>query len=186
MFQINEVLEVEGKKYRILLIEDGNVIWIDIESSKALPIIEHTKNLEKLILEEKLVRVEDPYDFLALENPDKESKAALIRDKNYNLVSPLVNNPQFYIPKVRSSIINEIIKVHSTTKQTIYRAARQYWQYGQIPNALLPKYRNSGAKGKKRTSTTKLGRPRIHTPGTGVVVDEAIEKLFRLVIEGIF
>ncbi|MBL4571501.1 MAG: DDE-type integrase/transposase/recombinase [Gammaproteobacteria bacterium] len=183
MFQINEVVLLEGKKYRVLLIEGSLVIWIDIESDKALPEIEPVENIEQLILEEKLVRIEDPYDFLSLENPEKESKAALIRDRNYDLIKPLVNSSRFYIPKVRSSIINEILETQSTTKQTIYRVTRQYWQYGQMPNALLPKYRNSGAKGKKRQSTIKLGRPRIHMPGTGVVVDEAIEKLFRLVIE---
>ena len=147
MFQINEVVLIGDKKYRVLLIEGSLVIWIDIESNKAFPEIEPAEGLEQLILEEKLVRIEDPYDFLSLENPEKDSKAALIRDKNYDLVKPLVNNSRFYIPKVRSSIVNEILETKSTTKQTIYRVARQYWQCGQMPNALLPKYRNSGAKG---------------------------------------
>ncbi|MBF4360230.1 transposase, partial [Vibrio anguillarum] len=66
----------------------------------------------------------------------------------------------------------------------LYRLIRQYWQRGQIVNALLPDYKNSGAKGKKRIpGEIKLGRPRKYNPGSGVNVDEFIEKLFRIAIQ---
>ena len=53
-----------------------------------------------------------------------------------------------------------------------------------MPNALIPDYRNSGGKGKKRIAKgKKLGSPRLHSEGTGAIIDEATEKLFRIVID---
>lgn len=37
MWQINEVLQVESRFYRVLDISQGELIWIDIENPKALP-----------------------------------------------------------------------------------------------------------------------------------------------------
>jgi len=54
----------------------------------------------------------------------------------------------------------------------LYRVLQRYWQFGQIPNALLPAYSNSGGAGKVRASAegSKRGRPRKvlvagHDPG---------------------
>lgn len=72
--------------------------------------------------------------------------------------------------------INEVIAIQGTTKKTLYTLMRRYWQRGQTPNALFPDYKNSGGKGKK------LGRPRKYMPGVGAIVDEHIERLFRIAI----
>ena len=60
----------------------------------------------------------------------------------------------------------------------------QYWQRGQIPNALLPDYKNSGAPGKTRTETNtkKNGRKRQFGDGEGCQITLDIEKLFRITI----
>ena len=76
----------------------------------------------------------------------------------------------------RGEVVNQIM-VEMETKQSIYRFARRYWQRGQIPNALVPDYKNSGAKGQKRRATTKLGRPRKYMPCTGALIDDFTEKL---------
>ncbi|QUX94494.1 hypothetical protein C0J08_03285 [Marinomonas sp. CT5] len=66
----------------------------------------------------------------------------------------------------------------------MYKLIRRYWQRGQTPNALLPDYKNSGAKGIKRTvKDKKLGRPCVYMEGTGALIDEKTEKLFRIVID---
>lgn len=48
------------------------------------------------------------------------------------------------------------------TAAYLYRVLQRYWQFGQIPNALLPAYSNSGGAGKVRASVegSKRGRPR--------------------------
>ncbi|WP_240780375.1 transposase [Serratia proteamaculans] len=65
------------------------------------------------------------------------------------------------------------------------RLLRRFWQRGQRPNALLPDYKNSGAKGKTRSGagTEKIGRIRKYGDGEGIKVTEDIEKLFRRTIE---
>ncbi|HFG7034972.1 integrase catalytic domain-containing protein, partial [Acinetobacter baumannii] len=62
---------------------------------------------------------------------------------------------------------------------------RRYWQRGQIPNALLPDYRNAGAPGKPRTlaGSKKSGAKRKFGDGTGIKITPEIERLFRLIVE---
>lgn len=144
-----------------------HLIWIALEDMSVFPQLVNKEELCIAIDEEVLFRVEDPYAELAFQTPEQGSIAKTKRDYNYQLIKPLLDSAEYYLAKSRS------------TKQTLYRLARRYWQRGQTPNALLPHYKNSGAKGKKRITTDKkLGRPRVYMPGTGVVIDSFIERLF--------
>lgn len=184
MFQVNEVIQLEDKLYRVLLTTNTHAVWIAIEDQKAFPDIMELSQLESLILEEKLRRVEDPYRDIINILPESASKEAIIRDKNFQIIKPLVEDPNFYLKKVRSKYINEIVKSEEISRPYIYKLIRRYWQRGQIPNALLPDYKNSGAKGQRRTAREKkLGRPRIIMDGTGALIDEPTEKLFRIIID---
>jgi len=159
------------------------VIWIRVEDTAAFPSLVCINELMEAIDKEMLVRTADPFADLAFITPELGSTAQIKRDRNYDLIKPIVEDPQSYDPKVRSSRINEVINTKKTTKQTLYRLVRQYWQRGQTPNSLIPDYKNSGGKGKKRTAKAKkLGRPRKFMPGVGVVIDEQIERLFRIAI----
>ena len=184
MFRINEVLNYNGEKYRVLAIIHGEVVWIRLNDDSAFPSIVFQDELEAAIIDETLTRADDPHEELAYLSPEPGSTAYEKREKNYLLIKPLVDAVGFYDPKARSKIILAIIKDNNTTKQTLYRLVRRYWQRGQTPNALLPDYKNSGAKGKKRSAhDNKLGRPRKYTPGTGAIIDEEVEKFFRIAIE---
>ncbi len=184
MFQINEVLLFKGESYRILALLPPHVVWIAVVDTKAFPSLILIDDLKEEIAQESISRVLDPYAHLALEMPEEGSVAKEKRDKNYQLIKPLLESDEYYLPKVRSAIINYIISEQGSTKQTLYGLARKYWQRGQIVNALLPDYKNSGAKGKVRTAKEKkLGRPRKYMPGTGVNVDESIKRLFRIAID---
>ncbi len=184
MYQVNEVVELEGTRYRILKITGNQLVWIPIQDKSAFPSVELISSIEQLVCDEKISRTEDPYLFLQRDNPEPGSKALEIRDKNFRILKPLVEDPLFYLPNVRTKIFNEILQKETISKPYLYRIARQFWQRGQIPNALLPDYRNSGAKGKRRVAENKkLGRPRVYTEGTGALIDETTEKLFRTVID---
>jgi len=184
MYQVNEVLDLDGVLHRVLKIIGDQLVWIQIEDKSAFPSVELISSIEQLVLDEKLIRANDPYAFLQLEAPEPGSKAIEIRDTNFRVLKPLIDDPLFYLPKVRAKVINEILKTEEISKPYLYRIARQFWQRGQIPNALLPDYRNSGAKGNRRIAKDKkLGRPRVHSEGTGALIDEATEKLFRIVID---
>lgn len=184
MFRINEVLEFEKERFRILSRFGDNFVWISIDNKSAFPSIIDLYSLDLAIQDESLHRVEDPYSYLIMLSPEDDSTAQVKRDQNYKLISPIIHLEEYYQPKQRAKAIDLVMANHKTTKQTLYRLIRQYWQRGQIVNALLPDYKNSGAKGKKRIpGEVKLGRPRKYNPGSGVNVDEFIEKLFRIAIQ---
>lgn len=184
MFQVNEVIRLLNDHYRILLTANSHIIWIAIEDPKAFPEIVESDQLESLMLQEKLNRVEDPYIYVQNLVPKPNSKDKIIRDTNYQIIRPLVEDPQFYVREIRVKHVIEIIKTGKVSKPYLYKLIRRYWQRGQVPNALLPDYKNSGAKGQKRSAKSKkLGRPRVIMDGVGALVDESVERLFRIIIE---
>jgi hypothetical protein len=184
MFRVNEVLKFEGRFFRILKIFPEQIAWIDINDSKAFPALMFTLELYEALKEGALFRAEDPFAELAFESPETGSAAQKRRDKSYTLIKEIIEDSNSYIPKVRSKYVNKIITEDRATKRTVYLTLRRYWQRGQTPNALLPDYKYSGGKGKKRQITgKKLGRPRKYTPGVGAIVDDQVERLFRITID---
>ncbi|WP_227430300.1 Mu transposase C-terminal domain-containing protein [Psychrobacter sp. I-STPA6b] len=183
MLRINDVYSNQDLKYRILSLLPEHVVWIEIDNTSALPELIFIDNLINLIEEGVCYITEDPYQNLILQTPEDGSKAQLKRDENYELIKPIISHPLYYLPEERAKFINEIIDAKRSTKQTLYRLLRNYWQRGQVPNALLPNYKNSGAKGKKRTAKNKeLGRPRVYKKGTTAIINEDIERLFSIII----
>ena len=182
MLRINDVYQYQDLAIRILKILSEHIVWIDINDVKALPEIISKTELFHAIESFEVFRIEDPFQDIAFIQPEKDSTSQRKRDENYNLIKDIVDNEQFYIPSARSSLINEIINSKKSTKQTIYRLLRQYWQRGQTPNALIPNYQNSGAKGSKKVASQKLGRKRLYKEGTGAIITQEIERLFHLTI----
>ena len=183
MFRINDVYSNQGEKYRILSILSEQIVWIEIDQESALPEQISFKELTNLIEENVCYLIDDPYQEFVLQNPKASSRAQLKRDSNYELIQPIVTHNLYYLSTARAKLIDEIIKSNKSTKQTLYRLLRRYWQRGQVPNALLPDYKNSGAKGKKRIAKDKnLGRPRVYREGTTAIINTDIERLFSITI----
>ena len=183
MFKINEVLKNDGSLFRVLSLHGEELIWIGVDDPKAFPSIVLVRELLKGFDDGTLSRADDPFAELAFSTPEQGSMAQVKRDKNYDLIKDIVNDPSYYDPKVRGALIAEAVEKKHTSLPHLYKMIRRYWQRGQSPNALLPDYKNSGGKGKKRKATTKkLGRPRKYMPGVGALVDEQTERLFRIAI----
>lgn len=183
MFKINEVLKYDGQSFRVLSLHGEELVWIGVDDPKAFPSIVLVRDLQKGFDDGTLSRTDDPFAELAFSTPEHGSKAQIKRDKNYDLIQAIVNDPSYFDPKVRGALIAETVDKKHTSLPHLYKMIRRYWQRGQIPNALLPDYKNSGGKGKTRKATTKkLGRPRKHMPGVGSVIDEQTERLFRIAI----
>lgn len=185
MLQINEVLKMDETFYRILVIFLEDIAWIPIEGDKVFPSIITKDELYSAIENESCIHVEDPYAYLTYETPEEKTVAREKRDKNFKLIETIIKDEQALIPEIRSERINKVIETKGSTKQTLYRLLRRYWQRGQTANALIPDYKNSGAKEKSRVASKgkKLGRPRTIMRGVGVNIDDFVEKLFRQVIE---
>ena len=137
MFQINEVLDLDGQLYRILKTAGDQIVWIEVENKKAFPSLIHIDELDQVVMNESLTRVSDPFSYLLQLTPAHGSKEEQKRDKYLEIIKPLVINDQFYMPKVRAEYIKQILRKGEISKPYLYRLVRQYWQRGQIPNALL-------------------------------------------------
>lgn len=98
-----------------------------------------------------------------LANEDEiPKKHRILRDKRYQQIETLVTAPAFLFDiatKNRCPAITQQAKLHGTDAKAIHRLLNLYWKYGQTINALIPKYGNSGAKGRQRENAqTSLGR----------------------------
>ena len=63
VFQVNEVIKLEDKLYRVLVTINTHAVWISLEDQKAFPDLVELSQLKDLLLEEKLTRVDDPFEY---------------------------------------------------------------------------------------------------------------------------
>lgn len=187
MQQINQVYKSLKSSYRVLWHDNRQVIWIDIKSTKALPEIISHQQVEAMLVDEEIKAIDDPYLDDVITLPEQESSEYIKREKAWEIIKNIVDNPEIFDPKKRGKIIKEVTETKKASKQTVYRYLRRYWQRGQIKNALLPDYKFSGAAGKKRNrKDLKLGRPREIQSGIGSNITVDDERLFKLVIDTIY
>lgn len=142
MFRINEVFRFDGKLYRVLANLSEEQVCISLDDEAALPSLISKSELANAIDSERITRADDPYEKLHFLLLEEDSPIKVKRDKNYDLIKPIILDPHFYVPEIRASIMNRLIAEQGSTKQTFYRLLRRYWQRGQTPNALLPDYMN--------------------------------------------
>ncbi|MEZ8773587.1 transposase [Vibrio atlanticus] len=184
MWRVNETLSFDGKPYRILYTETGYFYWIAIDENKGLPERVYFDEYSNWADEGRVETIPDPYSYLQGESWDQESSVYLESQRNYELLKPIVEGEGAFDRRVRASRLNQAIAESGKGKPTIYRLLRRYWQRGQIKNALLPDYKNSGAGGKRRNfTTTKAGRRRIYGIGSGEPVTESVRKQFRIICD---
>jgi len=105
----------------------------------------------------------DPYAYLNDQETSIPMKRRILRDQAWQIIASLVQPPneRIFESAERGPMVREILKSVKISKATVYKYLRRFWQCGQVKNALVPRYANSGAKGKERNSkeTIKRGRP---------------------------
>jgi len=126
----------------------------------------------------------DPY-LMVVSQELLPPKHLQLRARAWEVIEALVTQePAIYEARQRGQMIANATAQHQVSHPTIYRYLRRYWQRGQTPNALLPDYGNSGARGKVRQSSAgvKRGRPRKNgaDDGPGLNADEDIRRIFRV------
>ena len=184
MQRINDVYMYNDSRYRILdFVEDG-YLWINIDLNTGFPEQISEPDFESAILSETLKKIDDPYLQLYNKLPEPGSIAVETRDNRMAIIKDLISTSDIYSRKKRGSLVTKVSEETGAIPKTIYAFLRQYWQRGCTPNALLPDYDKSGGRGKKRSNAEKkLGRPRSIAPGTGVIIDASIEKMFRIALD---
>lgn len=89
---------------------------------------------------------------------DLPEDAIKLRDQRYTRIQDLVEEPDFltrYAAERRSKLVVGIAKQQGCAPRDLYRLIKRFWEYGQVPNALLDNYEQCGAPGKRRLAGTK-------------------------------
>lgn len=185
MWRINEVVALDGEAYRILHSEEGVIYWIRILDEKVMPEAVTSLELSLWVDDERLKRIKDPFVFLQSIEVKPDTVQAKKRDKSFKLIESIVADSKVFDRSVRGQRINEVAEKGLSTKASIYKLLKRFWQRGQMQNALLPDYRNSGAPGKLRVSEKyeKSGSKKHYGSGQGSKVDENIQRLFSIIID---
>lgn len=100
---------------------------------------------------------------LLMSDKDLSSQNISFRDRNYELIKPLIIDCNFlreYSLNSRSRIVVDHAVSMNVPPLKIYKALAKFWTYGQLPNALLMFTSKCGGKGKQKASSGKIrGRP---------------------------
>ncbi len=159
-------------------------VWtIKIYGRKARPVLRDRNDLERA-LETGAARAlpKDPFAYLIRPEEDIKESHRERRDKAWKLISPLFedNSAEVFEPYERNSRVMTLVKSGVSTKWTLYRHRRRYFQRGQVKNALLPLYDNCGWRDRLDSNKDKgedaanplsdrkkLGRPSKLSAATG-------------------
>ncbi|MGH1461871.1 MAG: Mu transposase C-terminal domain-containing protein [Neptuniibacter sp.] len=184
MFMPNDVYQWDSKRIRILWSNPRAIFWIDIDDERALPNASTKSEFEHLIARADLKSIADPYLKISMTLPKKDSKAEQVQKKAWNAVKGVVDaEPYIYQKKHRGALVKQVMQESKTTKQTVYRWLRRYWQFGMCENSLTGRYDQCGGPGKPKVFKDKRnGRIRTRNLGEGVPITEQIKSLFRVAI----
>ena len=131
------------------------------------------------------VIVRDPFAKAAL-TPDENIPEGWRRkrDQWWASIEPLIGDPCQVLSTGQRGILVAMRSAETQVgKASLYDRLRRYWKGGQVPNALLPRFQNSGRRRDGRphaAGDTKRGRPRdarrMETSGLGINVHEQMAK----------
>ncbi|WP_163370511.1 Mu transposase C-terminal domain-containing protein [Endozoicomonas acroporae] len=185
MFFANDLYYQGDELFRILWTDEKSdlVACIAVEDDKGMPELMPYAELSSLVSEGIVSKSEnDTYSTWPLETSLSASQRSK-RDNNWELIEPLVlSGPQIFFSEERVSLLREKSKTSGAGLPTLYRLLRRYWQRGLCKNALLPDYRNCGAKGQsKQAGEVKRGRPSIDPDEIqGINIDEEARENIRI------
>jgi hypothetical protein len=131
--------------------------------------------------------IKDDDEFIVvLKEEDIPVKHKEIRDRAWEVIKDMVDKePDIFQSTFRGKLIKRASETCGLSESWILEYLKRYWKRGKTCNALLPDYRNCGAKGKERKAgNVKRGRPRTNQSiiGEGVNVTEDIKRIFRIAV----
>ena len=139
MLQVNQIIAIDGTRQRVLWSSPQSLILIDIDDPKAFPFQrEDPEGLLRLIASGDATVVDDPYLAQTMGVAESGSKAEAVRDRGWRIISGIVDGTAILSSQSRGPLIEEAVQRHSTTKQTVYRLLRRYWQRGMTKMPSFP------------------------------------------------
>ena len=198
MLEVNQIIKWREASLcrfeRILWIEEAELVTIELGCSRGMPHWLAIAEVRTAITEgDASIETRDiwmpPTDFELLQRKARKSTSTVntkrheLRDAAWKLIKQLVEpaNRDIFIKGIRGGKVRACANQHGRHEKVLYAHLRNYWQMGQVPNALLPAFHRCGALGQKRKVTDKkLGRPRIYGDAIGVIITDSIQECFRL------
>jgi len=172
--------------YRILYIFDSFVVLIKLQRETAKTFIKNLEDLNSNFETGYYEFVEDDNYIPIINEEDLSIREKEIRNDAYKIIEFINIEPDIYFAEKRRKIILEASKKFEVSERTIYKYLSRFWQGGKCKNALIPRFKNCGGRGKEKSNgIVKRGRKRIYALNNdeGINVDEEIKRIFRISIE---
>lgn len=179
----NQLVEIksEGVIFRVLWVDPlGRGYYvIDVGSQAAFPEFRGALELEELLAHDEAALFPDDQWLAPLMDAGLPDSHKERRDRAWDLIQPLaLNLPDIFKPRVRGEAVAALVDAGKATKQTVYRLLRRYWQRGMVPNALLPDYTRSGARGREKSISPHRRRSGAEGNTFSAVIDADTRQLF--------
>jgi len=179
----NQLIEItsEDITFRVLWVDPlgRGYYLIDVRSISAFPKFREAQELQDMMdRNEAALLLSDQWLAPLMDAGLPESHKAK-RDQAWELIGPLVQNiPDIFKPRVRGEAIAALVGAGKATKQTLYRLLRRYWQRGMVPNALLPDYTRSGARGREKSISPNRRRSGAEGNTYSAIIDAETREIF--------
>ena len=179
----NQLVEIksEGVVFRVLWVDPlGRGYYvIDVRSQAAFPEFRGALELEELLAHDEATLFPDDQWLAPLMDAGLPDSHKERRDRAWELIQPLaLHLPDIFKPRVRGEAVAALVAAGTATKQTVYRLLRRYWQRGMVPNALLPDYTRSGARGREKRISPDRRRSGAEGNTYSAVIDADTRQLF--------
>lgn len=165
---------------------ESNIIFLINVLENKMPEEYSLSYIEEMILNKKIIVVEEDKYINILREEEISTLYIEYRNRAWEIINKLVIvEPDIYISKYRRLLTLKILNEINSSESTINRYLKRYWIGGKNKNALIPKFNNSGGRGKEKISTgKKRGRPRLNKDllGEGINIDDRIKKIFKIAI----
>lgn len=177
---VNQLVEWANEDVmRVLWLDANNVVLIEVHSQQALPTLYSRTAVETALSHDQARIAEiDLYLPTASSEDQLTDAAQKRRDHAWATIRPLIEMhvPEIYFRNTRGKVVAARAAEVGVSKSTLYSYLRHFWQGGQLPNALLPRFAFCGGAGKDKSASQHkrgyLGRV------TGINVDEDVRQWF--------
>ncbi|WP_253289429.1 hypothetical protein [Clostridium sp. MSJ-8] len=190
MNAVFKYVDVEnGKRIRIIELDESNIYIVDIDAVTSMPKKEELSKIEEEIECNKLIKIKDPY-IKIIKDEDLSEVQLNRRNEYWQFINKYwqIYKDDILNKSNRAKAFKSICNDSNKGMNKVKRLFSRFWQRGMNKNALIPDYDKSGGRGKeKKLNDVKTGKPRktdyLGNKTDGINVTEDIKKQFAFVID---